>query len=320
MDLHLVSGFLGSGKTTSIITLSKLLMNMGKKVAVITNDQGKYLVDTAFIRASEIPSMEVQSGCFCSNFQDMITQLDELKNKVDPDIVFAEAIGSAGNLVGTVMQPLLASSDYSARSLSAFIDARLLLRITRNEYLPFSDSVNATLMSQLTESNYLIINKIDLLPKILLDEIKLHSHTKFPHKIIHFQSAFSDVDVMRWYELMSTHDSKTIVNSHFNLDLHQTALSRLKWIEKVYAFDHPKNVFPDILSTLLTIIEHLKHLTATIAHLKAIISYDEKFLKIGITSFNETDWQDELREHSSRSANMILNARIQSDESIEEYF
>lgn len=45
---HLVGGFLGSGKTTAIIQACKRLLQTGQKVGVITNDQGKYLVDTAF--------------------------------------------------------------------------------------------------------------------------------------------------------------------------------------------------------------------------------------------------------------------------------
>jgi G3E family GTPase len=48
MNLHLVGGFLGSGKTTGIIAASKLLLSRGLRVGVITNDQGKYLVDTAY--------------------------------------------------------------------------------------------------------------------------------------------------------------------------------------------------------------------------------------------------------------------------------
>ena len=50
--LHLVGGFLGSGKTTAIAAAAKLLMAQGLRVGVVTNDQGKYLVDTAFFAAA----------------------------------------------------------------------------------------------------------------------------------------------------------------------------------------------------------------------------------------------------------------------------
>lgn len=55
MKLHLVGGFLGSGKTTAIINAAKKLMKDGKRVGVITNDQGRYLVDTAFSKQQLCP-------------------------------------------------------------------------------------------------------------------------------------------------------------------------------------------------------------------------------------------------------------------------
>ncbi|MCJ7549956.1 MAG: cobalamin biosynthesis protein, partial [Anaerolineae bacterium] len=41
MDLHIVGGFLGSGKTTAIIGAAKALIAGGKRVGVVTNDQGR---------------------------------------------------------------------------------------------------------------------------------------------------------------------------------------------------------------------------------------------------------------------------------------
>ncbi|MCG3209511.1 MAG: hypothetical protein FOGNACKC_03138 [Anaerolineae bacterium] len=41
MKLHLAGGFLGSGKTTTIIGAAKQLLAHGQRVGVITNDQGK---------------------------------------------------------------------------------------------------------------------------------------------------------------------------------------------------------------------------------------------------------------------------------------
>jgi G3E family GTPase len=48
MKLHLIGGFLGSGKTTAITNASLLLKNKGILAGVITNDQGNYLVDSSF--------------------------------------------------------------------------------------------------------------------------------------------------------------------------------------------------------------------------------------------------------------------------------
>ena len=107
MHLHLVGGFLGSGKTTAIIGAARFLMAQGKRVGVITNDQGKFLVDTAFIRAMEIPAVEVAGGCFCCNYENLEERLEQLTASNRPDVVFAESVGSCADIVATVLKPLL---------------------------------------------------------------------------------------------------------------------------------------------------------------------------------------------------------------------
>ena len=69
MKLCLVGGFLGSGKTTAITTAGKMLFRQGIPVAIITNDQGSRLVDTAFATSLNIPNNEVRNGCFCCNYK-----------------------------------------------------------------------------------------------------------------------------------------------------------------------------------------------------------------------------------------------------------
>ncbi len=59
MDLHVVSGFLGSGKTTAIVSALKTLLARSVRVGVITNDKGRYLVDTAFLGGTGVPTAEV---------------------------------------------------------------------------------------------------------------------------------------------------------------------------------------------------------------------------------------------------------------------
>ncbi len=46
----LIGGFLGAGKTTLIGELTRKLEGEGRKVALITNDQGQGLMDTASAR------------------------------------------------------------------------------------------------------------------------------------------------------------------------------------------------------------------------------------------------------------------------------
>ena len=48
--IAIIGGFLGAGKTTTIIELGKRLSKSGKRIGIITNDQGEMLVDTKIVK------------------------------------------------------------------------------------------------------------------------------------------------------------------------------------------------------------------------------------------------------------------------------
>src|ERR1044071_4676087 len=61
----MIGGFLGSGKTPSVARLAQRLTDQGRRVGLITNDQGSGLVDTAMLRSRGFATEEIPGGCFC---------------------------------------------------------------------------------------------------------------------------------------------------------------------------------------------------------------------------------------------------------------
>jgi len=61
MDIEIVSGFLGAGKTTF---LNKYLPAVKGKIAVIENEFGDVGLDGELIEA-DIPIREINAGCIC---------------------------------------------------------------------------------------------------------------------------------------------------------------------------------------------------------------------------------------------------------------
>lgn len=76
--LVLLGGFLGAGKTTTMIKSALKLEKEGYRVAIVTNDQGKELIDTELARANGLESKEVTGGCFCCQFDDLYNNLNTL--------------------------------------------------------------------------------------------------------------------------------------------------------------------------------------------------------------------------------------------------
>jgi len=55
IQMLLVSGFLGAGKTTALQTIGERLSERGYTVGMITNDQARGLVDTSVLNTTADP-------------------------------------------------------------------------------------------------------------------------------------------------------------------------------------------------------------------------------------------------------------------------
>ena len=194
---------MGSGKTTAIIGAAKLLLAKGKRVGapagagvgIVTNDQGRYLVDTAFVRLSlpGVLAVEVTGGCFCCNYDDLNARLEQIVALACPDVIFAESVGSCADLVATVVRPLLAlaAERFAPSSFSVFADARLLRRRLLGLEMPFSDDVVYIFDQQIAEAGLLVVNKADLLRPAELEETRCLVDRHFAGRLVQFQNSLA---------------------------------------------------------------------------------------------------------------------------------
>jgi hypothetical protein len=102
----MLGGFLGSGKTTTLLRLAQQLQRAGKRVGIITNDQAAGLVDTALMEELELPVSEIAGGCFCCRSGSLVEALGKLTAASQPEVFLAEPVGSCTDLVATVSLPL----------------------------------------------------------------------------------------------------------------------------------------------------------------------------------------------------------------------
>ena len=233
MKIHLVSGFLGSGKTTAIISASKALMAQGLKVGVITNDQGKYLVDTHFMRLNDIPAVEVNGGCFCCNYGDFNKSLEQITQEIKPDVIFAESVGSCADIVATVVKPLLEfkTAHEEDTTLSTFTDARLLNAYLKEEELPFQENVIYIFEQQIQEAGILIINKVDLLSSSDVDALLLEAKTRYAIKEIIPLVSLTEESVKPW--LMELAGSLPVLQDslEINYQIYGSGEQELAWYD-----------------------------------------------------------------------------------------
>lgn len=154
--LIVVGGFLGAGKTTLILAAARVLAERGLRSAIILNDQGDSLVDTALARSSGFDAGEVTGGCFCCRFSDLMRIADRLRAH-SPDVIFAEPVGSCADLSATILQPIQQtySEAFQLAPLTVLVDPS---RLRDNEDIAF------LLQKQLDEADLVCFTKSDLYP------------------------------------------------------------------------------------------------------------------------------------------------------------
>jgi len=97
MDVIVIAGFLGSGKTSVLLRLARPFTQSGRKVAVIENEVGKVGVDDQLVAAEGLSVRELYSGCICCSLRlDLVHTLLDLERTCHPDVVLLEPSGVAG--------------------------------------------------------------------------------------------------------------------------------------------------------------------------------------------------------------------------------
>jgi G3E family GTPase len=194
----LIGGFLGAGKTTIIGKLTQYLEKNCKKVALITNDQGEGLMDTASARNASLGSQniaEITGGCFCCRLDELVDSIKVLDDSTRPDVMIAEPVGSCTDLMATVLQPLekIYQTPLTLAPLAVVLDARRALATLggRKKHRSFHRDVGYVYLKQLEEAEWLIANKCDLLNDSDLENLRSIISQKYPTRKLHFVSAKS---------------------------------------------------------------------------------------------------------------------------------
>ncbi|MCZ7639933.1 MAG: CobW-like GTP-binding protein [Verrucomicrobia bacterium] len=162
----MIGGFLGAGKTTAVAALAKRLVAQGQRVGLITNDQGRHLVDTAMLRAHGFATEEIPGGCFCCRFNSLVEASRRLTASTRPEVFLAEPVGSCTDLVATVTYPLrrLYGDDFTVAPVSVLVDPVRAERIFGlSQGGAFSSKVRYIYLKQVEEADLVVISKCDLI-------------------------------------------------------------------------------------------------------------------------------------------------------------
>ena len=316
MVLVLTGGFLGSGKTTAIVAAARLLMGIGKRVAVITNDQGNQQVDTAFVESFGITTREVPNGCFCCNYKQLDSHLQNLQETEHPDYIFAESVGTCTDLIATIAKPLQNFRPEVKVVISIFADADLLSSILEGRSSFKEESVRYIYKKQLEEADILVVNKKDLVNHDQLNGIDKLLRSEYPRRIILHQSSLSDHDILLWLKSLEQfddfdHDSLTI-----DYEMYGEGESKLAWLDKEITINTDDNDAVLVTQKIIgSIVDQIQAQHIIIGHLKFLIETPNAKQKVSFTT-TTTGRDLNLQLSPTNSVSLLINARIETEPSV----
>ena len=154
IPLTLISGYLGTGKTTLI---NNLLRTTKKKIALLVNDFGDVNIDESLIEARTDSVLSIAGGCVCCSYgNELIETLENMNsNEILPDHIVLEASGIA--LPYKIIQTISLMDFLSFHGTVLLTDASRLRSQLNDLYI--SDTISL----QIEQHDLLVLNKTDLL-------------------------------------------------------------------------------------------------------------------------------------------------------------
>jgi G3E family GTPase len=307
----MIGGFLGAGKTTAVARLAQRLTDRGLKAGLITNDQGRELVDTRMLRAKGFTTEEIPGGCFCCRFDSLVDAAEKLTAATQPDVFIAEPVGSCTDLVATVTYPLrrIYGDQFLIAPVSVLVDpvrAARVLGLTKGA--SFSEKVVYIYRKQLEEADIIVINKVDLLSPAQLEELRAAFAKEFPKAELIAVSARDGQGLDVWFRRLETSEQTRAATMKVDYDVYADGEA----LSATAPFDADA-----VLTKLAREIQNrLREQNAEVAHLKMTFSPNESLAgEIAAVNLVRNDFVPELsiklQDHSA-GGQLIINLRAEN--------
>jgi cobalamin biosynthesis protein CobW len=177
IPVTIVTGFLGSGKTTLISGLLK--KNPSRRLAVLVNEFGEVSVDGALLRAAGeecgVEIHDLPNGCICCTIKDdflpIMSQLRKRKEEIDHVLIETSGLALPTPVMRALAWPEV-RNDFQLDAVLAVVDTPQLLagNLEKGQPIPGADgaeipehvnSVDVILNQQLENADVVVLNKID---------------------------------------------------------------------------------------------------------------------------------------------------------------
>jgi cobalamin biosynthesis protein CobW len=168
-----VSGFLGSGKTTLVSHLLRASQASGARVAVISNEFGALGIDRALLGDGQEAYVELEGGCVCCQLSnELLDTLQMLWERVQPDRIIVETSGLA--------LPFDIQLQLWRDPICQWVEDDIALVVVNAEQIFEGRDLQGTFEDQVSSADLLLLNKMDLVSPMSLPRLEALLHEMAP--------------------------------------------------------------------------------------------------------------------------------------------
>lgn len=312
-----VSGFLGAGKTTTMIALGEHLCKTYGEAAIIANDLGANLVDTCLTQTSGCTVAEIASGCICYQMDNTVDQIRRLRDKDGAKFVMSDIPGCGVGALDHVYHTLHDnnSDEFILCPFTVIVDPeRLRMIMPEHADINLPEELVYLLQLQLEEADLVVLNKCDTLTSQDIDRYVEFLRAACPDIPILTISALERTGIEELAEYVTTHESALKNFSVRDNERFTQAETKLTWYNRRLYFktlDESKIDFNQVVEDLIEEIRMgLIQRKRNVPHLKTFATsgngdYNKASL-IGV-DYDIEYAQKMLRPH--KNARLVINAR-----------
>lgn len=194
---HLITGFLGVGKTTAILDLLAR-KPANEKWAVLVNEFGQVGIDGATLSQNGVAVREVPGGCICCTAQlPLKVALTKLLREVRPERLIIEPTG-VGHPAGII-------DALRDAALAPYLDlVNVITLVDPHQFADARFAAMETYQDQLNLADVLVANRCDLATKDELDKLLGDAAAMYPPKLLVTQTERGHLDPA-WLDLRAAH-------------------------------------------------------------------------------------------------------------------
>ena len=190
MRLLILGGFLGTGKTSVLMPVARQIVAAAgggdkTRVAIIENEIGQVGIDTAFTEGAGFTTSELFNGCVCCTLAaSLMDSLNQLEEEMNPEWVILETTGLARphDIAETVK-----------RYYDEGMNTAVCITVDVNRWNRLKKVVGELLFEQVTNADYVFLNKVDLADRATIDAVRKDVEGMTKGKVYEI-SAVSDVE------------------------------------------------------------------------------------------------------------------------------